>query len=465
MSKSSDQQSRTRRARWFELDDDGQPEAEMPDDLDELARLTRSLRRAGYSSVTIDGEEWTIEAWGLSPWDVSQHPFLVEEYSIWLGESMLDKQLTLVRIGNHWFDWPEGDQPEHLGRFRSADAALAASELFSETPDGNVVCGLGDPAAASLLADNGIDTDDSNHYFEYESLGVDFLGAVLDSGAFADELLDQLGVVHHQLGLSTVEEVVEFAAYQADLFTGADPCWNRVLDAATPQARADGIPVADVVRAMVARIGHERAAVDERSARLPIGDEELGSISPFAESTAADSSADGLEAAASSVSGSTLGWARIDAALSGVSIGAALDRRIAAYDDISAHLDTWETTITEVDDGTGFRDAVAVAADAGVTLALVTAHNPMTVELSEDENERRNQLLLEEFHPPLRSVGRSSDGSWAEAGFAMRMGPAAIEAAQRFGQAAIFVVSPEGRQVLVLVGASPEELQRAAAAS
>lgn len=154
-------------------------------------------------------------------------------------------------------------------------------------------------------------------------------------------------------------------------------------------------------------------------------------------------------------------WARIDAELRGVSIDAALACRAAAHAALDAHRDVWDGAVTEVDDGDAFRDAVAVAADSGATLALVTAFNPMTVELPEDDNERRNELLFEEFRPPFRAIGRSPDGRWSEPGFAMPIGPAAVEAAQRFGQAAIYVVSPAGRRVLVVVGASPDQLARA----
>lgn len=155
-------------------------------------------------------------------------------------------------------------------------------------------------------------------------------------------------------------------------------------------------------------------------------------------------------------------WASIDAELRGVGLGDALVDRITAHAELVARLDAWNATITEIDDGAGFRDAVAVAADADTTFALLTACNPMTVELSDDENDRRNRLLLAEIDPALPSVGRSIDGSWSELGFAMPMGPAAVESAQRFGQAAIFVVSPGGREVLVLVGAAPSALVEAA---
>lgn len=460
MSNDSDRRRTPRHARWFHLDDDGEPYADMPADRDALARLARSLRRAGHLGVMIDDEEWTFTPWGLSPDEVTQHPFVEEVCSIWLGGSMLDRHLVLARIGEHWFEWDDDNWPTHLGRFRSLRAAVAASDRFVLSPAGKIVCGLGDPTALCLLADNGIDVGDSDSYVQYEELGVDYLRAVVRSGAFGEELSEQLEVVHDQLGLTTVEEIAEFAEYEADLFQGDDCWWSSVHDEASEESQAEGVPVAEVVRQMVARMGREQAAIDGRSDRLPIGDEELGSISPFVES-----GADGSDPADQRAAGSTLGWARADAALSGVSIGVALDRRIEAHGAISTHLDTWATTITEVDDGNGFRDAVEVASEAGITLALITAHNPMTVELTAAENDRRNQMLLDEFHPPLRSVGRSPDGSWEEAGFAMRMGPAAIEAAQRFGQAAIFVVSPAGREVLVLVGASPEALRRAAGPS
>ena len=154
-------------------------------------------------------------------------------------------------------------------------------------------------------------------------------------------------------------------------------------------------------------------------------------------------------------------WARVDAELRGVSMGEALACRAAAHAALDAHRDAWDAAITEVEDGDRFTDAVAVASESGVTLALVTAFNPMTVELSPEDNERRNEMLFDEFRPPLRSIGRSVDGGWSEPGFAMPMGPEAIGAAQRFGQAAIYVVSPAGRSVLVVVGASPDQLARA----
>lgn len=151
-------------------------------------------------------------------------------------------------------------------------------------------------------------------------------------------------------------------------------------------------------------------------------------------------------------------WVLADSELRGVTALEALTSRIAAHRSMRDHMAVWTAAVLEVDDGTGLRDAVAFAMEANVTLALLTAANPMAVELSAEENERRNDLLVAEIGPPWRSVGRSPDGSWEESGFAMPFGPSAIGAGQRYGQAAIYRVSPDGVEVVVLVGADPEEL-------
>ena len=87
----------------------------------------------------------------------------------------------------------------------------------------------------------------------------------------------------------------------------------------------------------------------------------------------------------------------------------------------------------------------------GRAFALVTAQNPQSTPLSEEKNRERNgrleQHLLAKNYPYGPSLGKSTDGSWEEAGFTvfdLSLGEA-LELGREFGQHA--VVYGEGERV------------------
>ena len=80
--------------------------------------------------------------------------------------------------------------------------------------------------------------------------------------------------------------------------------------------------------------------------------------------------------------------------------------------------------------------------------------------LSDEANVARNRLMEAELDSPLRSIGRARDGSWQEEGFAVPFDRRAIDAAQAFAQAAIYLVAPGSVRTVFLVGADPVELDR-----
>ena len=79
----------------------------------------------------------------------------------------------------------------------------------------------------------------------------------------------------------------------------------------------------------------------------------------------------------------------------------------------------------------------------GRAFTLVTAQNPQSTPLSDEENRERNerleQHLLEKGYDYGPSLGKSTDGSWEEEGFTvfdLSLGDA-LELGQQFGQHAI----------------------------
>jgi hypothetical protein len=85
---------------------------------------------------------------------------------------------------------------------------------------------------------------------------------------------------------------------------------------------------------------------------------------------------------------------------------------------------------------------------------MITAANPFSRQLSEIENDNRNQLLfdlLSPSHPEiLIGLGRNPDGSWVEKGWVVRSSNQSemVAVAQKFEQNAIFKFSSRGKEVI-----------------
>jgi len=85
---------------------------------------------------------------------------------------------------------------------------------------------------------------------------------------------------------------------------------------------------------------------------------------------------------------------------------------------------------------------------------MITAANPFSRQLSEIENDNRNQLLfdlLSPSHPEILSgLGRNPDGSWVERGWVVRSNNQSemVTVAQKFEQNAIFKFSSRGKEVI-----------------
>lgn len=157
----------------------------------------------------------------------------------------------------------------------------------------------------------------------------------------------------------------------------------------------------------------------------------------------------------------TLDLARRDAELRGITLDRALAARAAAFDDSHALTAFWDGDIElEIEWDGSWRPALEVARVTGSSWALLTAMNPLAQPLPDQANVARNRLMEVELGSPLRSVGRARDGSWQEEGFAVPFGRRAIDAAQAFAQAAIYVVAPGSVRTVFLVGADPVELDR-----
>ena len=85
---------------------------------------------------------------------------------------------------------------------------------------------------------------------------------------------------------------------------------------------------------------------------------------------------------------------------------------------------------------------------------MITAANPFSRQLSEIENDDRNQLLfnlLSPSHPEILSgLGRNPDGGWVEKGWVVRSSNQSemVAVAQKFEQNAIFRFSSRGKEVI-----------------
>ena len=157
----------------------------------------------------------------------------------------------------------------------------------------------------------------------------------------------------------------------------------------------------------------------------------------------------------------TLDLARRDAELRGATLSQALAARAAAFDDSHVLTAIWDGDVElEIEWDGSWRPALEVARSTGSSWALLTAMNPLAEPLSDEANVARNRLMEAELDSPLRSIGRARDGSWQEEGFAVPFDRRAIDAAQAFAQAAIYLVAPGSVRTVFLVGADPVELDR-----
>ncbi|MBK6856851.1 MAG: DUF3293 domain-containing protein [Microthrixaceae bacterium] len=115
----------------------------------------------------------------------------------------------------------------------------------------------------------------------------------------------------------------------------------------------------------------------------------------------------------------------------------------AAYADtrVTIHLPEGSIVVTPTDGGDGTLDE---------TWHVITAHNPESVQLSDEENQRRHDELVEALIAAGRVVvpaaGQGLDGRWpAEESVAVRGidTAAAVELGRQFGQLAIFRAGPD----------------------
>ena len=85
---------------------------------------------------------------------------------------------------------------------------------------------------------------------------------------------------------------------------------------------------------------------------------------------------------------------------------------------------------------------------------VITAWNPLSEQLSLDENRRRNSELekdlLEAKAELLKAIGRSHDWKWFEESFAVRNIDVneIVQKAKKYEQNAIFQITTEGRKVI-----------------
>ena len=114
-----------------------------------------------------------------------------------------------------------------------------------------------------------------------------------------------------------------------------------------------------------------------------------------------------------------------------------------AYADtqVTIRLSEGSIVVTPTDDGDGTLDE---------TWHVITAHNPASVPLSDEENQRRHDELVDALMTAQRVVvpaaGQGLDGSWpAEQSVAVRGidTAAAVELGRQLGQLAIFRVGPD----------------------
>jgi hypothetical protein len=147
----------------------------------------------------------------------------------------------------------------------------------------------------------------------------------------------------------------------------------------------------------------------------------------------------------------------------GVDIRQVLAERRAAASRLPQLRDRSASGIVEVERSGEFRPA-AEAIRGDTRMYVITAWNPLSIELDSDENASRNAQLRTVLGDEAGvlsvdgAVVRAPDGSWAEQGFAVTI-PRANRGAvnriasigRRFGQVGIFEVTPEGLAVIPLI--------------
>ena len=112
-------------------------------------------------------------------------------------------------------------------------------------------------------------------------------------------------------------------------------------------------------------------------------------------------------------------------------------------------MEAYGEAICEIEYAGTWHSAVDLAAHLSRSFIVITACNPMSVRLPAHENEERTAELAALVGPQaLRSVGRSADNTWHEPGFAVAPSDKALEIAAHFGQAAVYLVGPEGRSTI-----------------
>ena len=85
---------------------------------------------------------------------------------------------------------------------------------------------------------------------------------------------------------------------------------------------------------------------------------------------------------------------------------------------------------------------------------MITAANPFSKLLTDDENRIRNQelhsVLVKDYQDILTGIGKDSMGTWAEEGWVVRGGEEEklILLAKKYQQNAIFKFTQEGREII-----------------
>ena len=85
---------------------------------------------------------------------------------------------------------------------------------------------------------------------------------------------------------------------------------------------------------------------------------------------------------------------------------------------------------------------------------MITAANPFSKLLADDENRIRNQelhlLLIKDYQEILTGIGKDSTGTWAEEGWVVRGGEEEklISLGKKYEQNAIFKFTQEGREII-----------------
>lgn len=88
---------------------------------------------------------------------------------------------------------------------------------------------------------------------------------------------------------------------------------------------------------------------------------------------------------------------------------------------------------------------------------MITAANPFSQLLAENENRRRNQMLYDllspQFSEILSAIGRDPEGTWIEHGWIVRASNVTqlVALAQHFQQNAIFRFTSDKKEVVLCV--------------